>query len=566
MMYIGIFKLLLKKRFYLKINSTIQLLKKINIHIADAKKALIIVMSFKALFAIAFGIGMSLLVEEKYLDCTVSLAILLGAVSRFMGGGLDYKYTHIFPFEELKKLSIAKDTKIYHTQLAGTLIYNLYKDDFFWSVLVYLICGVLRYQLNIMAVVMFALSCLMGFLIGNLIIGKYIYEIRCKKISILRFSVYIGGVALAIFLVCKVLNFGFTFAERHVAGKFNDWEQLLDDAYLEQEFDAMGQSILSYFSDWIQRLSELRSQLVSAEALLVCALLIAASLLVKVDLMPIGANIKPFEGRDGLSLLVRLFHISGRRGGLILKDQIERLKEFRWLISKPFFQLVFMNYESVVYLALFSLLAYRVGNPVLALQMILCMNMMVLVCQCMDLRCSAYIYFSPTLDVNKIRLLKLSPAKEDTLWRSKEFVFRMFMFLPSLITIAYSLVLAICMSLPWWHFLAIAVVWLGCIVMMPLIQLHMIPLVCNLEAIDINQIGEDFLEDDVANKMQEFPRMFLIIVPLMITLGMLFVGALRSYYLLAIELVYWFVAFGFLYVYLKRIRKKGVERLLDRVF
>lgn len=137
-MYIGIFKLILNKRLFLKINSIIKLFKKWNIVIANEKIILTVFFVFKAFIAIIIGTISSLLIGETNLKLVVCLAFLICIVEKFIDGGLDYKNTHIFPYEELKQLSVAKDSKIYRTQLIVAIIYNFSNDGLFWSGLVYL--------------------------------------------------------------------------------------------------------------------------------------------------------------------------------------------------------------------------------------------------------------------------------------------------------------------------------------------------------------------------------------------------------------------------------------------
>lgn len=565
-MYIGIFKLVLKKRFFLKINSIIKLLRKWNIVIVNEKIILTVFFAFKAFAAIMIGVIMSLLIDEKYLQCVICLIILINMAEKFIDGGLDYKNTHIFPYEEIKQLSVAKDSKIYRTQIIGALVYNFFNDGLLWSSLVYLICSIIKYNLNAVVVFNFVSSSILGFVLGNIVVGKYIYAIVVKKITILRFVVYIGNVLLIIFGIIKVGNSTSLLMKEHFIGKFNNWGALLDDAYIESLFENIGSTILNELLYLNRKLVDLGLYLFSSIFGVVCLGGIVIVLMVRVNLISIRKKKNLFEGEDGLTVLLRYFRLLGKNKGLFVKNQIERLKEYRWFMAKPFFQLVFMDYESVAYIALLSFVAYQVDDYVFTLQVIICMTVMVMANQCMNLRSSAYIYFSLTMDIKQIKLLKMSLAKADTIWKTKEQIFSFFMIIPSIITIVFNIAFAVYMGLSGWNIIVIGVVWLGCIWIMPLIQMHMIPLVSNVEIIAENQIGEDFLEDEIADKMQEFPRVFLVVIPILVTVGMLFFGSIRNQYLIIVELLYWILATCIIYVYLSKIRNKGVEKIIDKVF
>ncbi len=565
-MYIGIFKLILNKRLFLKINSIIKLFKKWNIVIANEKIILTVFFVFKAFIAIIIGTISSLLIGETNLKLVVCLAFLICIVEKFIDGGLDYKNTHIFPYEELKQLSVAKDSKIYRTQLIVAIIYNFSNDGLFWSGLVYLVCSMMRFNLNVVVIFNFISATILGFVLGNIIIGKYIYAIVVKKITLLRFIVYLGSVVMIVIGINKVENSIFLLIKEHFIGKFNTWELLLDDVYVESLFKNMGSAIVNELLLLSSKIVDLGFYLFSTIFGIVCILVMFIALMVKVKLIPIRREANMFEGEDGLTILLRYFHILGKNKGLFVKNQIERLKQYRWFIARPFFQLVFMDYESVVYIVILSFVAYQVDNYLFSLQVIICMTVMVMANQCMNLRSSAYIYFSLTIDINQIRLLKMSLANEDIIWKTKEQVFSFFMIIPSLITIVYNVVFAIYMGLPGWSIMIIGIVWLGCVWIMPLIQMHMIPLVSNVEIVAENQMGEDFLEEELADKMQEFPRVFLVVVPILITIGMLLFKSIRNQCFILIELSYWIVVTCIIYVYLNKIRIKGVKGFIDKVF
>ncbi len=565
-MYIGIFKLILNKRFFLKINSIIKLLRKWNIVIAKEKIILTVFLAFKAFVAVMIGMIMSLLISEANLKFVVCLAFLICTVEKFIDGGLDYKNTHIFPYEELKQLSVAKDSKIYRTQLIVAIVYNFSNDGLFWSGLVYLICSMIRYNLNAVVMFNFIIASMLGFVLGNVIVGKYIYAIVVKKITFLRFIVYLGNVVLIVIGINKVENSIYLLIKEYFIGKLNKWELLLDNVYVESLFKNMGNAIVNELLKLSGKLVDLGLYFFSNLFGIVCLLVMLIVLMVRVKLIPIRRETNMFEGEDGLTIILRYFHILGKKKGLFVKSQIERLKQYRWFISRPFFQLVFMDYESVVYIVILSFVACQVDNYLFSLQVIICMTVMVMANQCMSLRSSAYIYFSLTIDINQIKLLKMSLASEDTIWKTKEQVFQFFMIIPSLITIAYNVAFSIYMGLPGWSITVIGIVWLGCVWIMPLIQMHMIPLVSNVEIVAENQMGEDFLEEELADKMQEFPRVFLVVVPILITIGMLFFKRIRNPYFILIEFSYWIVATCIIYVYLNKIRIKGVKGFIDKVF
>ena len=159
----------------------------------------------------------------------------------------------------------------------------------------------------------------------------------------------------------------------------------------------------------------------------------------------------------------------------------------------------------------------------------------------------------------------MSLASPDILWKAKEKAFYGMMIIPVLIMLIYDVGYVWVFQLPLLQLVMAILVLAGSFYLMPQIQLHMIPMVTNTEYLGETQIGESLEEDEIANKMQEFPRIFLVVIPSLLGVFMLFIPRIRQETVIYTELLY-LVMTGIIFCpYLRKIRNRGVENLFHKI-
>lgn len=115
----------------------------------------------------------------------------------------------------------------------------------------------------------------------------------------------------------------------------------------------------------------------------------------------------------------------------------------------------------------------------------------------------------------------MSLLNKNKIWEYKEVVFRSILIIPYTIIFLINILISIYIRLPLHYFVVLAAIFAACIFVMPIIQLYMIPLVYSDEYLSEVQVGENFVEEEIADKMQEFPRILIVVVPMLVTIFMI---------------------------------------------
>lgn len=236
------------------------------------------------------------------------------------------------------------------------------------------------------------------------------------------------------------------------------------------------------------------------------------------------------------------------------------------VICKEFFQVALLEYETLTYVIICITAILNTENNILRIQILLCMNLLTTVTQASELRDSGYALFSLSGDKEHIKLIKMSLLNKNKIWEYKEVVFRSILIIPYTIIFLINILISIYIRLPLHYFVVLAAIFAACIFVMPIIQLYMIPLVYSDEYLSEVQVGENFVEEEIADKMQEFPRILIVVVPMLVTIFMIFIKMSRSILLILAELIYLSISITILYKYMMKIRNRGIDNAIKNIY
>lgn len=565
-MYINICKIIFSRKLQLKTRFFMKCLGKLKIQPKNETSIWKIYLLLKYIMDIVMAVGASMIIGERYARLSVTLILLCSVISKIVEGMGEYRSTFLFPFEALLPMALAKEKKIYGTQLVVTLGYNLLLDDLFVISAVYFLLKFPGDLLGVLVVVDLVVLNIVGFVLGNLLAGKYVYAVLINKISILRILQYIlnscaiSGICVGIIAVIR------SSVYENLYKKFQTIEQLLDDAYVENVFQGAVRDIVDFWSNCFSQLEKMEFLLWGSALFVLMGLLIIFILSREINLIPVDGKLQIFHQRDLYYLYCRVWErLANKIHDLFLVSQIRLFLKYRYLFVKNFFQLVCLDYECVAYIAIFSALAGCIQDKILLFQLLICANIMVMATQCSELRSGAYAYFALSPETDKLALIKMSLASPDILWKAKEKAFYGMTVIPVLIMLIYDVGYVWVFQLPLLQLVMAMLVLAGSFYLMPQIQLHMVPMVTNTEYLGETQIGESLEEDEIANKMQEFPRIFLVVIPSLLGVFMLFIPRIRQEAVIDTELLYMVITGLIFCPYLRKIRNRGVENLFHKI-
>lgn len=567
-MYINIFKIVLKNKINLKLDFLIKILDKFKIHINSKYILLFICIIFNYLSCIFIALGFYYLSRNINPRMVLVSIFITISIRQFYIGITEYKSCFICMFQDLKDMSLATDKKVYKTLLSADLVYQAITSSeiFLATIVVFIVFGInfnsIIYALNILSISLFSYIC------GNLIAGKYVYSKVVKKIGVLRLLVYLFFSILIWSGIFNLLKNLIYYINTIVIKKFNTFNDILSDSLWKTIF----KEIELNFFDILHVIENNLILCFDFINLKSCIFIVIATIIilnkVKVNMIPKDNNLE-FNHKNDIfykyhKILNKLFKFKGMNK-LLFKYQTNDFVKYRWLFSNNFFELFFINYEATCYTAIFTSLIINSNNQILSLQLLICMSLMVLANQSFELRINAYPYFSLTKEKLKLELIKTSILDNNELFNVKLNSFRMNYILHVCIMVIYSIVVGIIVRLPIMNILIIVLLDIMLFFIMSLVQIHVIPIAVNFNYIDESQIGTSFEEEELANKIQELPRMFLVVIPMILTFFILFIPRIRLSTVIYIELIYLIVCSAILHKYMTIIIKKGMKNLYEKI-
>lgn len=565
-MYINIYKIIFSRKLLLKSQFLLKGLAKLKIHMKKETSIWKVYLSLKYVMDIMLAFGISMIIETKYVPMSVTVIILFSVVSKFAEGMSEYKDTFIFPFEQLMPMSQAEENKIYRTQLAVVLTYNLLLDDLLIMSCVYFLIEFSLSIAGLLATLSLLAVSVAAFVTGNLLAGKYAYAVLINKVSVLRILQYIvmSGIIAAV-CIGAASGLWVVFYENFYK-RFQSIEQLLDDRYVESVFADIIRQIAEFGNIWFEKLSRIERLFCLTGIGVTVGAAVIFLLSRRIKMIQVKGKPELFHKCDLYYLFYSIWKKIGEKtSDMFFLQEAGRFLRCRYLLVKNFLQLAFLDYECIAYIAIISVFAVHTSNKILQIQLLLCMNVMVMATQCFELRSNAYAYFALSPEIEKLKLIKVSAAAQDVLWKAKEKMFYGFLLIPGMIMAVYDVIFICSLQLPLYYLGIVLFFLIFYMLLMPQVQLHMIPLLTNTAYLSEAQTGEAFEEDEIADKMQELPRVFLVVVPMLISVLMMFAQFLRREMVLYIESAYLLAAGFVLYQYMIRVRNRGVKNLFHKI-
>lgn len=565
-MYRNIYNILWRRKLQLKTRFFARVLLKLNIQLKNESDIWKFYLAGKYILDILLALGAVLLIPERYEKLSVTLILLYSFVSKLIDGMGEYRNTFQFPFEELLPFSLAKPRRLYVTQLMVAWGYEVLTDDMLMISAVYLLVTVPKHFLGVLLVTDLLLLNTVGFLLGNLLAGKYIYAVTINRISLLRGIQYIWTVGLLGAISVGIVSAIRTVVYDNFIKKFQTMEQFLDESYLEKVSSDATAVLVEFWKKWEGILTKTDTILYGSLFILGIGSVMILLLFREIHLISGNGNQVALKKRDFYDFYCKKWERCAKKK----KDsyrlyQARLFSRYRHIVAKNFFQELYLDYECVVYLAFFGALLSGSADSALQCQLLICVNLMGMATQCSELKSGCYPYFALSQEIDKLALLKMSLAEPDRLWKTKEKAFYEMMKTPTQILLLYDVVAAGLLRLPLPYVGIIIAVLTGSFFLMPQVQLHMMPMLTNTEYLGETQIGESFEEDEIADKMQEIPRIFLVVIPNFIGILMLFFSQIRKEQIVYFEMLYLVFVGMLLSIYFRKIKKRGVKHLFRKI-
>lgn len=566
-MYTSLIKIYLRKKIDLKIEFLINIFSKINLNIKNKYILLIsyIIINHTGLVLVAFLIAYR--TKNFNSEVIIMLLIIWSSASNLVSGISDYKSAFMFPFEDLKILSLAEDKKIYLSMITVNLLFKLIFSGewLFFATIIFIKSNI--WLSGLILVLNYIVINNLLYLFANIMYGKYVYSILTRKIGAFRLFIYIINVV-------GLYTFIFYFTKKifvYIIKRFSviSLKSLLDESFCNNLLQTICNDFIYLLKINLKIIHLIYAYLGYKSFIAFSLILLFLLYKSKIKLIPKIENLKENKKNDLFSLLHRYLILKSYRfdkcNKLIMKDQLNELLSYKWLFCNNFFQIVFLNYEAIAYLSLLTVCLIISKNNILDIQIIICMIIMVMANQVYGLRIDAYAYFSLIKEKEHLQLLKLSLIKIDEIFLSKTKILENIYFISVLVLDLYLIIIGIKYKSSFVIIIMAIIFSILLLKTMVLIQTHMIPIVTKFDYIDEIQVGDSFEEDEVADKLQEFPRIFLVIVPMAITFCMAIYDKIRIKEVIILELIYLFIAQLILKKYMKKIYSKGFMNIHEKI-
>lgn len=436
-----------------------------------------------------------------------------------------YRRTHILPFEELIQLAPVSARRLFQTLLFSELVWLL-----FTSLSTYLIYFLFQYfiaqthdwifwlkHLNVI------LTGFLLFIVSNKIFGAYIYNIVVKKIGIIR-VLFFASISLLFFFFGRVLIsniiFPFYYTFRQL---FQSISSLAEDAF----WITLSNNLMSLYQNNLQQIHHalfsqdsvfLQFLALFTSPVTFFVVILAATLVMKTPVRWIPTGKEHDQSSKHFKDLFywyfqALDKIQGSlfQNNMLIQKDLKVLKEKRWLLSKEFFNYMFMSYEAFFYVGVMTGLISLVDHQALQIQLLFTLNVMILANQTYEMRILTPSIFSFSAEKKNIWLYELSQTSLMQFFLSKIQLFYCLFSIPSLFLLFINLSI---MSV--YHLfdvqMLIQLVALGIgFFIFPLIQLYLFPFTTKFNFIHEHEIGTTNEEIEVIDKGQAFARNFLVL-------------------------------------------------------
>ncbi|WP_256928554.1 hypothetical protein [Bacillus sp. F2HM] len=196
---------------------------------------------------------------------------------------------------------------------------------------------------------------------------------------------------------------------------------------------------------------------------------------------------------------------------MLIQKDLKVLKEKRWLLSKEFFNYMFMSYEAFFYVGVMTALISIIDHHTLQVQLLFTLNVMILANQTYEMRMLTPSIFSLSAEKKNIWLYGLSQTSLMQFFLSKIQLFYCLFSIPSLFLLFINLtIISVYQLFDVQMLIQLVALGVGFFIF-PLIQLYLFPFITKFNFIHEHEIGTTNEEIDVIDKGQAFARNFLVL-------------------------------------------------------
>nr|BAA24806.1 bacB [Enterococcus faecalis] len=511
-------------------------------------------------FSLAFVVSLGLRLTLIKSDINVNLFFIIFFILGIVQGASNCYRTHVFPFEELRKLATISSRKISFIMIVTDLFYIfMFSSSILYGLLslIYISSNAFIFQ-KISLSVFFLFIYICSFYCSNRIFGQYIYNKIVKAIGLTRLILYSIGAALFTYFGFFIVSFVFSNIVYFIKKYFVNIESVNNKVIWESFSKDIGMfyvnSASKFYESHVYSFTYIDVFLVSAMLLILAILLLA----MEPKLYPLKTKMLPKTKIDLCNLYV-FFLNKALKKNIFFKCSLLKLANTRWIIANNFFQNIILTYESFFYIGvMLSIILLNSQNRMLQIQLLFLLNILVIGNQTFEIREEMYPYLSFGSERNQFTLLRSSPNGLNKVFNSKLTIYRLFLLIPLLILIIINIVVSVYIMIPVIFAIFLFITFSMSVYVFPMIQMYMIPLATKLDYTNDTEIGSAKDEKIVLEKFQTVPRYFFNIVPLVLTFIFPIVGESYSLIIFFGELVYFSLATIIFVFFSKKIIRKGI--------
>ena len=267
--------------------------------------------------------------------------------------------------------------------------------------------------------------------------------------------------------------------------------------------------------------------------------------------------------KDFFDLYISLLLKLTRSCDLLAKHFIRSLKEYKWIAIRQIYQIVIMNYESITYIVIIIFVIAKCNNDVVRTSLLMVLNIQVISNQAYELRSVLASFFSFRNNNEELFFFKMYFNNYE-IYKEKECVMRTMLIIPTVVVIVLEVGMVFFCDIKV-KSIIIAMFTLGVYYLIcPIIQTHMLPYTTDFSILGKQFVGESSMEDDLADAMQAGIRNFTNIIPIMFTIVIIILRR-RNRYILALEIFYLLIMGPLTVFYCRKISKRGLKVLYDKI-
>ncbi len=503
------------------------------------------------LSGILISVGICFALERRGLAFEQSCLLLLVVIYCAGKGISTYKKLYVISYEPWALMAPINNRKIFYSQLVVEWLFSFVYSG---AILFCLTSSFILVGSFFGGLYHFCFSVVLGlfvFLISGLLYSRYVYHLVTKQIRWTRFLLYFGFAGILCFITKKVVQFAYKvlFSTHFPIHNFTDvaletWADKVDYEFQNQ---------IHLMTIGIEKICQFETTEVGL-ALLVGILLLLS---VPPKFIPIEGKVQ--TPRDLLYDYVLILKKIGKKN-YVFQNLVGDILTYRWEFVRPAPQLFLVEYESIVCFALCYSILPLVNSLSLSVHILLVCNLQVLALQSKEIRSELAAFFNLSSNNNLLELLYFSVVDKSVV-KEKEHLLECMMVPTMVILSLYDLIGSFAMGYP--------IIGVGFCVfvvfgsrMYGLIQTYMLPDTINISCLGKHVLDDSFEEAELADKMQEYPRVLLNMLPMYYTFffpvfpniqGAMFVAELA--YLAVVCLMILFVC-----TYYEKRREKNIYK------